>query len=57
MSATVEPIGGFYRRTLVQLDAARADLIAKRAEPHIIVALDVYRKALQDALHTPGVAP
>lgn len=50
------PTAIFYRRVLVDLDKARAALIAIGAAAPVIAALDRYRAAVQDALHTQGVS-
>ncbi|WP_165797906.1 hypothetical protein [Mycolicibacter virginiensis] len=56
MSAATDPVAVFYRRTLIDLDKARAELVAIGAAATVVAALDRYRAAVQDALHTQGAA-
>lgn len=50
------PAAVLYRRTLIDLDKARAELTRAGACPTVIVALDNYRTAVQEALHAQGVS-
>lgn len=50
------PIAVFYRRTLIELDKARVELISHGAASEVVAAVDVYRAAVQAALHTQGVS-
>ena len=50
------PTAVLYRRTLIDLDKARAELVAGGGAATVITALDAYRAAVQDALHTQGVS-
>lgn len=56
MSAATDPVAVFYRRTLIDLDKARAELVNVGAAATVITALDNYRAAVQEALHTQGVS-
>ncbi len=54
-SWATHPTAVFYRRTLVDLDKSRVDLVATGGAPHVIAALDRYRATVQAALHQQGV--
>lgn len=56
MSAATDPVAIFYRRTLIDLDKARAELVNVGAAVAVITALDNYRAAVQEALHAQGVS-
>lgn len=55
MSAATDPTAVFYRRTLIDLDRARCELLATGGNPDVLAALDNYRTSIQTALHTTGV--
>jgi len=55
VNAATDPLAIFYRRTLIELDQSRVQLITTGAAPHVIAALDRYRATVQAALHTQGV--
>lgn len=55
MSAATDPVAVFYRRTLIDLDKARSELIATGGSSEVLAALDAYRAAIQSALHSQGV--
>lgn len=54
MSAATSPTAVFYRRTLIDLDKARTELIETGGNPEVLTALDTYRASIQTALHTTG---
>ncbi|MDD7812594.1 hypothetical protein PP713_08495 [Mycobacterium sp. CSUR Q5927] len=49
-----DPTAVFYRRTLIDLDKTRVQLVEAGGAPHVIAALDRYRATVQAALHTQG---
>lgn len=49
------PAAVLYRRVLIDLDKARAELVATGGAPHVLAALDRYRATVQAALHSSGV--
>ena len=49
------PVAVFYRRTLIELDRTRVQLVATGGAPHVLAALDNYRRTIQAGLHTQGV--
>lgn len=55
-NSATNPTAVFYRRTLIDLDKARAELIATGGSPEVLAALDAYRASIQSALHTQGAA-
>lgn len=55
MSAATDPVAVFYRRTLIDLDKARTELVTTGGSPKVLAALDAYRASIQSALHTTGV--
>ncbi len=55
MNPATDPVAVFYRQTLIDLDRTRVELLARGAATAVVAALDVYRAAVQTALHGMGV--
>ncbi|MEB3022907.1 hypothetical protein [[Mycobacterium] crassicus] len=55
INPATHPTAVLYRRTLIELDQTRVQLVATGAARHVIAALDDYRSTIQTALHTEGV--